>query len=178
MRLFCICAMLLIFSSATSVAQKRSPRLTVSEKRAVCAVAIYHVFQRNIYHRGEAREARKKKRQPTRIFIEAFDESGREVTSATLISSLRREGLNVHPAWTEKKWRRLNDPKRHIGVGYISLTRFKYLADGRIGWRVKDWSLVPSNSEYDNMLTQSSIELIKQEKHWKVVRWDVDFAAG
>jgi len=170
--------MLLFFSSVTSVAEKRSSQLTVNEKRTACAVAFYHVFYRNTYHRYEVREARKKKRRPTHIFIEAFDESGREVTPAALITALRREGLNVHPAWTEKKWRRLNDPKRLIDVNQIILTRFKYLGEGRISWRVQDWGLVASNSQYENSLTQSSIELKKQAGHWKVVKWHVDFAAG
>ncbi len=180
MRLFCICAILLSFSTATSVAEKKSARLTLREKRAACRDAFYYLFYRSSssHYRYEMREARKSGKRTSPIFIEAFDESRREVTPAALITAFRREGFNVYPAWTESKWRHSHDPKRRVDVERISLTKFKSLSDERIQWRVQGWGLVGSDSKWENSLTQSSIELKKQAGRWKVVKWHVDFAAG
>jgi hypothetical protein len=170
--------MCLILATAISVAAAKPSRLSVRAKRAACAVAFYHIFYRNNIHRFEVQQARKRRQRPTRIFLEAYDESHREVTPAALITALRREGLNVHRAWTGSKWRRSHDPKCRVDVDIINLSRFKYLDDGRIQWRVQDLHVVGSSSEYEHSLLASTIELKRQKGLWRVVKWHVEFAAG
>jgi len=161
--------------TAVSIAAQGPHHLTLREKRAACAVAFHHVFYR-IDPRGQ--KALQSRESPSRIFLEAQDEAGREVTPAATIAFLRHRGLDVHPAWTERRWRPRNETRRFVGANYVKLTQFKYLSGGRIEWRVEDWGIVSANSVYDNSLIQDWIVLKQRSGRWVVVEWRYGFAAG